>query len=522
MMVRLCNRWPLLGVTILFGLAGQTNAQGSNPPGAKDRASPSARVQLLRTIAEPRYSPGKPIYFADRARELIAAGADGVHAWDVKTGALRHTWPATVSALAVSPEGTTLAVIDSCADVSLLHVPSRKRLWQFRFTGKKDPYESDSAVLALSPDGKLLAVHSGLEVELWHLSQRKLLHRLERDTGWSAGAVQFFPDGKSLLVTGFPTYLGTVWNVASGKRERSVLLLKYTGSVALSPDGYVVAAGVSFGSWHALSFFRASREGVHRELRLAMAVNGVAFSRDGRLLAAACDEGKVLLLHAKSFQVAATITTAEVRHLSATFSPDGRLLAVGSADGRVRLWDIDGLWKKLPEYEQLPAERLEHLWRELAKPLLEDNAAVYQLLAVPEQTVPFFAAKLKPAGQPEAEQLARLIRDLDSPRFAERESATRKLEALHWLCRPALEQALAQQPGLETRRRIEKLLERMQRIHDPDGTRQWRAVGIVSSVRTPPALRLLESWAKGAPGAYLTQEAQRRLKELKEREQGTR
>ncbi|MFF3209195.1 helix-turn-helix domain-containing protein [Streptomyces sp. NPDC002886] len=68
-------------------------------------------------------------------------------------------------------------------------------------------------------------------------------------------------------------------------------------------------------------------------------VNAVAFAPDGRLLATAGSDGKVLLRRvADRSPVAAFTAPGRVRAVA--FSPDGRTLAAGSTDGPVRLWPL--------------------------------------------------------------------------------------------------------------------------------------------------------------------------------------
>ncbi|MCK6625390.1 MAG: NB-ARC domain-containing protein [Anaerolineae bacterium] len=111
-----------------------------------------------------------------------------------------------------------------------------------------------------------------------------------------------------------------------------------TFSVAFSPDGKVLAAGTAEGQ---VRLWRVTdgQPLLTCEGHLG-AVWSVAFSPDGRLLVSGSTDGTVRLWDVNTGQSLKMLAGHTHQVWSVAFSPDGRLLASGSTDGTVRLWEV--------------------------------------------------------------------------------------------------------------------------------------------------------------------------------------
>jgi hypothetical protein len=164
----------------------------------------------------------------------------------------------------------------------------------------------------------------------------------------------------------------------------------------------------------------------------------------------------------------------------------------------------------------LSAALLEKLWADLAgRDAAVARAALWRLAAAPGQAVPWLQARLRPAEAPDPRRLERLLADLDSDRFAEREKAAGEIAGLGDLAEPALRKALEGPLSAEARRRARQLREALAGpVRAPEELRAVRAVQVLEEVGTTQARRLLQALGEGAAGARLTREAKAALDRL--------
>ena len=160
------------------------------------------------------------------------------------------------------------------------------------------------------------------------------------------------------------------------------------------------------------------------------------------------------------------------------------------------------------------------MWADLAD---NDTAKGYQAVGTlirraesrePPDTIPFLQERLQPAVLPDAQRIPHLLADLDDDQFTVREKASTELAKLGDLVLPALQKTLAGQPSPEVSYRVQALLDKLS-TPTPERLQMLRAVMVLEQIGSPEAKQLLESLAKGAEGALLTEEARAALKRLK-------
>jgi hypothetical protein len=140
------------------------------------------------------------------------------------------------------------------------------------------------------------------------------------------------------------------------------------------------------------------------------------------------------------------------------------------------------------------------------------------MIRMPSESVPFLSNQMKPAVGVPKETISRLVRELDADQFAVREKAQRELERHSELAVPALRNALDEHRGLEFQRRVGQLLEKLVvQIVPTQQLRLGRALTVLEQVNTPAAREVLERLAKGADGAWLTEQARFSLTRLQNR-----
>jgi hypothetical protein len=351
----------------------------------------------------------------------------------------------------------------------------------------------------------------------------------------AVSCVGFSPDGKTIASGGHDAMV-RIWNVsADGKTIRPVHHLRDAGrsevtGIAFCMGGRLLASVTTYSTIR-------MRDPVRGEiLRLVNfpygSVLALACSSDGRTLAAAGLGGRLGLCEVATGGVVVNREEPATRTNDLQFSPTegfpgqvrslalsatGFMVAAGTKDGEILVRDIGKALGGRSARPVLSDKDLETLWNDLRNHSASDGYRAIALLAArPASSIPFLQQHLTPVAKADRAHMQKLIDDLDHDRFGRREKAASELEKVLDMAEPLLRQRLTNQPSLELRRRIERLLQPLDElVPPPDRLRSIRAVQALEQIGSAQARTLLEKLSHGCPGAWLTDEARLALDRLR-------
>ncbi|MCI0460719.1 MAG: WD40 repeat domain-containing protein, partial [Gemmataceae bacterium] len=447
--------------------------------------------------------------------------------WDVQAG---KELPAPagkgqVKGVAFSPDGATLALALDKGEVRLHRTTTGEVLKTLR------GHTGEATCLAFAPDGKtLLSGGKDGTVRTWDIAAGQERGRFKAHAG-GIQLIALAPGGKVVVTGGdivtqdgmFTIYhadLNRQWDLASGRELRKFTGLQ--GHAAFSPDGRLLVTGGTIIS--TLREGNVVRQTATAGVSVRSLLSGeelfrperagdrAVFSGDGRLLLTTHEGGLIKFWEMATGQEALSVPLPTSWAPGIAFGPGARLLASGSLSGELHLWDLD--WDRLLPRPGSAPGGWESVWADLAKDARTAYRAVAALRFGGDEAIAFLRKQLRLAAAKDL-PLERLIADLNSPRFAAREAASRELAKIGTDAEPALRQALEKEHPLEAQRRLEAILATLQRQKLPvEELRRLRAVAALEWNASAEARRLLETLAGGWAAARQTLEAREALQRL--------
>ena len=193
------------------------------------------------------------------------------------------------------------------------------------------------SAVAFHPTKKILALATDNRVVFLSLAENRLLSSLQGQRDAAIAAIAFSSNGKMLAgastIDKMNKGIIQLWNLADGTAKTlQGDMTKEQQAVAIAPDGQMVAAS----GWYGTTLFKSDGTW-HKQLEGHSAVNAIAFSHDGKLLATASNDKTV-----KLWKNDGTLRNTLVGHndvvWGVSFSPDDRIIASASNDNTVKLW----------------------------------------------------------------------------------------------------------------------------------------------------------------------------------------
>ena len=183
----------------------------------------------------------------------------------------------------------------------------------------------DLEAVAVSPDGRLVALGSGAETALWTLPEGRLIARCPQ----ASHSLAFSPDGATLWLAYARVFSWTV-----GAPEPALFLpsAELRSPIALSPDGRTLAAGrAKFDAWEIALLDVASGRELGAVGHDVAHLVGLSFSRDSRWLAVGGSAYAVVVDCQRGGEQRRYQPQREGRRVEVAFSPREDLLVVATA-----------------------------------------------------------------------------------------------------------------------------------------------------------------------------------------------
>jgi WD40 repeat protein len=254
----------------------------------------------------------------------------GIKTWDARTGEMKQSIAAdaeTGTVAAISSDGSTVAEVSSEDQVRVWNVASGARTLA-------PLTQRGTTALSLSADGKTLAIAASNGISILDTTTPTSRHEINT-SGISVSSIVLSPDGSR--VAGASDSAVNVWAASDGKLLTKIAIGGASALQFRSPEQ--IAVGRKDG---AVSVWNIATASLSWEAKKHdSAVNAIAFSADGTLMATGGDDRTAIIWELSTGKTRRTLKGHDLAITSLAFSPDATTLAVGSGNASVVLWLVE-------------------------------------------------------------------------------------------------------------------------------------------------------------------------------------
>jgi WD40 repeat protein len=211
--------------------------------------------------------------FSADSRRFVVATSNTTQVWRVADGTIEHTFNSPAGSAVFSSDGTRVVTAEG----------GPVRIWSVPGYTLERTLDAQAGQAVISVDGTLIGTAGGTTAKLWRVSDGAPLWSRPSNAGGIA-SVALSPDGQ-VLAAGCAGSVVRLWSTTDGVLLRSITGNNAVDSIAFSPDGTTIAVGEqAFGN--NLKLYRTSDGGLVRSFAGSQGfqTQSLAFTPDGSMI----------------------------------------------------------------------------------------------------------------------------------------------------------------------------------------------------------------------------------------------
>ena len=300
------------------------------------------------------------IVFSNDGRWMISAGKDAViKLWEMpgcKEGKMLFGHSKAITDIDITKDGNILASASKDKFVRIWKIKEGKVIQSISLKDEENIGTLNS--ICFTPDGKSIATGDGRsiikkgKIQIWKVFNGKLEKFFPGHRG-AVNCIRFTPGGSLMISGGWDNSI-RIWDMISGKQKQiihpSKTQLGSINAMAISPDGRILATGGYDIECSVKIWDISSGRKLFTFQTPNAAIDSLAFSKDGEMLAAGINEkfldkknGEIKLIVWDVLRKMEIVqTTAHKKSITAiAFDPNRNVLASGSEDHSIIIWQLN-------------------------------------------------------------------------------------------------------------------------------------------------------------------------------------